>query len=286
MKKILLALLLLGMLAGCAQQAQTIPETEPAETPSVEIQTVETATSETAAPAAQEDAEYLEDFTVDTADGAQFRFSEALASHELVVINLFATWCGPCAMEFPYLQQAWEQSEEQVAVIALSIEPTDTLDVLRQYEQDMGLRLPMGSAEGTGLSRFVTVGIPTTVLVDRTGKVVGVEIGAQSSTEAFLELFDNFTGEDYDPSVCLYTVHVTDLENRPVAGAVVNFCTDTTCTPVTTDLGGTAIYEGPAAQYHVQLLSVPDGWQILTETEFITQPYADELWFYAQRGAS
>ena len=51
------------------------------------------AEEESATPASE--AEYLEDFTVETVGGGTFTLSEELADHKLVLINLFATWCEP-----------------------------------------------------------------------------------------------------------------------------------------------------------------------------------------------
>lgn len=232
-------------------------------------------TEATAAPAVQEsEAEYLPDFTVETIGGGQFTLSEALQEHELVLINLFATWCPPCRMEFPYLQEAWEQEQERVAVIALSIEPTDTLDALRDYADETGLRFPVGREEGTDLSRFVNVGIPTTILVDKSGKVAAVEVGAKDSTQEFLDLFDSLTGAGYDPALCTYTVTAYGItDTAALAGTVINFCTDTTCTPVVMGEDGVAIFTAPPAKYHVQIVSVPEGYQAADYTDWYTGPY-------------
>ena len=55
----------------------------------------------------------LADFTVETIDGGSFTLSEALEEKDLVVINLWATWCPPCEREFPYLQKAYEQYQDR-----------------------------------------------------------------------------------------------------------------------------------------------------------------------------
>ena len=273
MKKIavMLALLLaFSCLSGCLarrvghRKTETgVPDTVPA----------------TTAPTAAEEIERLPDFTVRTVDGGTFTLSEALKDHELVLINLFATWCGPCAMEFPYLQEAWSQNEDRVAVIALSVESEDTEEVLRAYAEERELTFPIGREEGTDLRRFVTEGIPTTVLVDRTGKVAAVEIGAKTSTGEFLKLFDGFSGEDYDPSVCTYTVILYDRYTYDeIPGAVVNFCTDTVCTPITTDENGAAVFTGAPARYHVQIVGLPEGCSAGEAADFTTEPYGQTFW--------
>lgn len=269
-------LLLLGCLTACAAGA---PAADPTGVPT---QAPETQAPATDAPPQADmpasEAEILPDFTVTTIDGSTFTLSEALQSHKLVLINLFATWCGPCAMEFPYLQEAWSQCADEVAVIALSIEPTDTDEVLRQYAEEKGLSFPMGSTEGTDLDRFVTEGIPTTILVDRAGQVAGVEVGAKTSTQSFLSLFSGFLAADYDPGVCRYTVCAYDPNYEPVEGVMVNFCTDTACTPVTTDESGIAVFTGIPARYHVQVIQAPEGLQLQGNESFDTEPYGQTFW--------
>ena len=69
--------------------------------------------------------ETLPDFTVETIDGGTFTLSEALKEKDLVMINLWATWCGPCEREFPYMEEAYELYSDKVEIIALSVEPDD-----------------------------------------------------------------------------------------------------------------------------------------------------------------
>lgn len=51
----------------------------------------------------------MPDFTVSTLDGGTFTLSDALKEKDAVLVNFWATWCGPCAFEFPYLEEAYEQ---------------------------------------------------------------------------------------------------------------------------------------------------------------------------------
>ena len=221
----------------------------------------------------------LPDFTVKTIDGADFILSEALKDHELVLINLFATWCGPCQYEFPFLQEAWSANQDKVAVVALSIEPTDTEDVLRQYAKENNLSFPIGRVGDTGLDAFVTTGIPTTVLVDRTGRVSAVEVGAMQSVEEFTDLFSSFTGENYNPELCTYTLLVHNgVEYLP--DVTLSFCTDTACTPVTTDENGVAEFQGPPAKYHLQLVDAPEGCGDVLSEDIYTEPYSQTIYVY------
>ena len=137
----------------------------------------------------------LPDFTVKTLDGEDFTLSESLKSHDLVLINFWATWCGPCCMEFPCLQEAWEQYADRIDVIALSVERTDTDKVLTNFAEENGLTFPVGRDENKLFSAMRGNAIPTTLIVDRDGKVVYVEVGAKMSAREFTDLFDSLLNE-------------------------------------------------------------------------------------------
>lgn len=135
------------------------------------------------------------DLSVKTIDGGTFSLSESLKTHDLVLINFWATWCPPCRMEFPFLQEAWKKYEDRVDVIALSIEKTDTLEVLKSFADENGLTFNIGRDEKKLLDKMRGDAIPTTLIVDRDGKVVYVEVGAMTSVEDFTELFDSLLDE-------------------------------------------------------------------------------------------
>ena len=145
----------------------------------------------------------MQDFTVQTLDGS-FHLSEVLQEKKMVLINFFASWCGPCKMEFPYMEEAYKQYADSVAVLALSVEPNDTTDVLRSYAEENGLSFSVGSDAGAGISaQFDTSAIPVTVVVDRFGQIVLEEAGARSSADDFIHLFDYMTSDYYTKSVPL-----------------------------------------------------------------------------------
>ena len=147
--------------------------------------------------------EQMYDFTVDTIDGGSFTLSEALEEYDMVLINLWATWCGPCEMEFPYMEAAWEDVQDQVAVIALSVEENDTPEILAEYAEEHGMHFFVGR-DTAGLDEyFMVTGIPTSIAVDRFGSICWEEVGAVTSKETFTALFETFIGDDYEESVIL-----------------------------------------------------------------------------------
>ena len=78
--------------------------------------------------------------------------------------------------------------------------------------------------------------------------------------------------ETEDPSKCIYTVVITDLENgEGIEGVIVNFCIDSTCVPVTTDEEGTAVFTGEPYKYHVQIIKCPEGYEMPEESDWYTE---------------
>lgn len=49
----------------------------------------------------------MPDFTVTLSDNTSVSLSELLAENDLVVLNVFATWCGPCEIEFPDMEKVY-----------------------------------------------------------------------------------------------------------------------------------------------------------------------------------
>ena len=225
--------------------------------------------------------EVINDFSVECIDGSAFTLSDELKEHELVMINLFASWCGPCAMEFPFMEEAWEECSGKVSVIALSCEKEDTVEVLKDYAAEMGLKFPIGREEGTGLDKYAP-GYPTSLLVDKEGRILARNVGTDPnvSKNTFLDWFDGYTGDNYNPAQCTYTVYAYGIENgEDVVGVVINFCSDTACTPVTTteDMGK-AVFRGAPGKYHVQVVSVPEGWKLADEEELYTEPFSESIY--------
>lgn len=143
----------------------------------------------------------VQDFTFTTYDGQEINLYDVLQEKKAVMINIWATWCGPCRNEFPFMEEAYKQYQDQIEIFALSCEPTDTDDVLAKFAADMGLTFKIGQDPVDFLYALGVGSIPTTLMVDRFGTICFIESGAQTSVSAFMRLFDAFIGDDYTESV-------------------------------------------------------------------------------------
>lgn len=92
------------------------------------------------------------------------------------VVNLWASWCGPCIDEMPLLDELSQQSGGKVAV--LGIVTSDNRSAATSFAVDMGLTFPsVLDPKGQVVSAEGLVGLPVTMMVDTDGKITYRHIG-------------------------------------------------------------------------------------------------------------
>ncbi|MDO8687303.1 MAG: redoxin domain-containing protein [Dehalococcoidales bacterium] len=101
-----------------------------------------------------------------------------------VLINFWATWCGPCKAEMPYLQQindTW--SAKGLVLLAVDIgEKPATIEKF-MTELNLSMTVPMDS-DGKVARAYLVGAIPTTFLIDKDGVIRQKVVGAFTSVEA------------------------------------------------------------------------------------------------------
>src|SRR5437870_6655115 len=101
------------------------------------------------------------DFALGTFDGSTFKLSDALTTGKPVVVNFWASWCGPCADEAPVLQDAARRYGDRVAFIGVNVQDQDSeaLAFLRKYN----VSYPNGSQNAGPISiEYGMRGVPET----------------------------------------------------------------------------------------------------------------------------
>lgn len=92
------------------------------------------------------------------------------------VINLWASWCGPCQQEAPRLAAAAKAADGRVAF--LGVDTDDGRDPALAFLHDFGIDYPqLSDPAGDVLHRLPAPGLPVTVAVDAQGRVVYRRIG-------------------------------------------------------------------------------------------------------------
>jgi thiol-disulfide isomerase/thioredoxin len=130
--------------------------------------------------------------TVTPIDVAGLKKAVAANKGKVVVVNFWATWCGPCVQEFPDLVKLYKNNKVKgMELIAVSAdEPTDNVKV-KAFLGKNGLSqgyLNKSASDVEGYLKYLepslpndaAVGIPRTYVIDRNGKVVKSLIGGQS----------------------------------------------------------------------------------------------------------
>lgn len=136
------------------------------------------------------------DFVITSVDGTEYKISELLQTKKAIVLNFWFINCGPCKMEFPYLQQTYEEYQNDIEVLALN--PLDGTDEsVLKYAQDLELTFPMSACDSQWQTCMQLTAYPTTVIIDRYGTIAMIHRGSITEKEVFANIFDYFTSEGY-----------------------------------------------------------------------------------------
>ncbi|WP_422102921.1 TlpA family protein disulfide reductase [Vreelandella sp.] len=129
----------------------------------------------------------LPDATLEDLEGNEIHLTSLANQGDLIIVNLWATWCPPCLREMPLLAEADQQ--EGVSVVVVN-QGEDLLPIARYLdEQSLVFRYPLRDPQQTLMAQFQAPGLPTTVLFDQHGKTLDVHVG--ELTRAQLESWLN-----------------------------------------------------------------------------------------------
>lgn len=109
-----------------------------------------------------------------------------------LVVNFWASWCVPCRKEMPALESVSERLAGRVAFVGINHQDGKTSAI--DFQRKVGVRYPSGwDPAGTTGTRYGVVGLPTTFLVDGSGRIVARKLGEVTEKE-LLELIDRAFG--------------------------------------------------------------------------------------------
>ena len=96
------------------------------------------------------------------------RLSLADYRGRVVVLNIWASWCGPCRAEAPELERVAEQSRD---VVVVGVDHEDARDAAVSFRRRFGLTYPMAfDPGGTVAAAYGAFGLPTTYVIDGSGR--------------------------------------------------------------------------------------------------------------------
>lgn len=134
----------------------------------------------------------------DSADGTEYKLSDAVEKYNAVMLNFWGITCVPCQAEFPAIQSAYTAYEDKIEIFALSSYGSDTNSQIATYKTTNSYTFPMGLDTPKIYNYFGVTAYPTTVIVDRYGVVAYISTtGSESNVSTWKALFNKYTADDY-----------------------------------------------------------------------------------------
>ena len=212
-------------------------------------------------------------FTTTDLDGNTVTSEELFANYDVVMVNVWATWCHWCIEELPELEQINKRlAERNCAIVGLLGDGTDeeTIALGKSQLAEAGCTyLNLLPFDGWA-DLFPMDGWPTSFFFDSTGKMVSSPI-VGAATNQYESKIDSIldgsgTGEAIEEANAsngenVYRIFVVDQNAEPVAGVMVQFCTSDICRLGTTDENGVAVFDDPVGVYEVHILKAPSGYR-------------------------
>jgi len=125
------------------------------------------------------------DFTLKTSEGGNLRLQEQRG--QVVLVNFWATWCGPCKQEMPHLNRLYDKYRASGFTL-LGVNVDDDPRQAVAAAARLGLRFPvLLDADKAVIKRYDMGSMPATVLIDRDGRVRFLHRGYREGMEAAYE---------------------------------------------------------------------------------------------------
>ena len=115
-------------------------------------------------------------FKIKTLTGEVIDFNQFKG--KVVFINLLATWCGPCRVEMPSIQELYNGlDKEKIQFVMLSLDRNEDLPKIMKYVDKNSFTFPVYQPKGSLPDLLNVPSIPTTFIIDKNGNVVSKKIG-------------------------------------------------------------------------------------------------------------
>ena len=116
------------------------------------------------------------DIAIVNLDGSEKRLSDLRG--KVVLLNFFATWCGPCMYELPHLQELWNDLKDRPDFSMVVIDRDETKDVVEPFLAKRGFTFPVALDAGSvAFHEFANEVIPRTYVIGRDGKILFQTVG-------------------------------------------------------------------------------------------------------------
>ncbi len=120
--------------------------------------------------------ELAPDFALRGLDGEIHRLSDFRG--QVVFVNFWATWCGPCRGELPDIKSVYDEKGEQ-GLVVLAVNVQEAAGRVQAFWDEQGLTMPvLLDSGGEVFEEYRLLGLPDSFFVDRDGVLRGTQVGA------------------------------------------------------------------------------------------------------------
>ena len=186
------------------------------------------------------------DFSVTAADGTVYTLFELLEQKQAVVLNFWYLDCQPCLAEFPFLQEAYTEYSDRIAVLGMN--PIDTVEDIAAFQKENGYTIPLAAVDQSWVNIMKLTAFPTTVVIDRFGNITLMHTGSIDNAQTFKDVFEYFCAEEYEQKLIK---DITEIESEKEEGSEEN----------PAELGGVTSFDvkvAPGGVYYAELYKVTD----------------------------
>jgi len=131
----------------------------------------------------------------ETVDGGQLDLADSRG--KVTVVNVWASWCGPCRAEMPMLVDAAAETAEVATFVGINIRDQAANAVT--FERAAGVQYPSildGSEQLLRFGRYAPQSMPSTVVLDREGRVAALISGEIPSQQTLTDVVEEVAAED------------------------------------------------------------------------------------------
>lgn len=120
------------------------------------------------------------DFELSTLDGNMVKLSDLRG--QKVVLNFWASWCGPCKAEMPHMQKYYKKNskKENVEILAVNLTTEEKMGIegVEKFIDAYGLTFPIPmDSEGIVMDQYQVMTIPTTYIIETDGTIAHKIVG-------------------------------------------------------------------------------------------------------------